>query len=320
MNQKKDVFSLGNAYENMLGNIEEVNKYDYNEEEYVIDINQKNNAHAAVIRQIDSNCEVLDIGCARGLIGKYLKDVKNCVVDGIEYDKEAYKIAKNKNIYRDLFNFSIADLASKDYKSFENLNKKYDFIIFADVLEHLVEPWVVLKNVSKFLKPKGSIIVSIPNIAHIDIIKGLINGDFNYAEFGILDSTHLRFFTACSFIQMVKSIAKNSQVYFDICLCEKVLNKPGYVDKTFEIFNCENNFDEFLVLQNIFKLTLVEKESYVHKKVIAKNNYFEVFKEKCNNILEENQILKNRLNQIENSKRWKFINKIGNWKNKIFRR
>ena len=64
----------------------------------------------------------------------------------------------------DLFNFSIADLASKDYKSFENLNKKYDFIIFADVLEHLVEPWVVLKNVSKFLKPKGSIIVSIPNI------------------------------------------------------------------------------------------------------------------------------------------------------------
>lgn len=321
-------FELGNNNKNMLGFIKEENKYDYDEKDYIFDSNRKNDGHTAVIKQIIDNSEVLDIGCASGLIGKILKEVKHCTVDGIEYDKEAFKVAQSKKIYRDIFNFSISDTTTKNYNTFKELKRKYDFIIFADVLEHLVEPWQVLANISKFLKPNGSIIVSVPNIAHIDIIRGLINGDFNYTELGILDSTHLRFFTASSFADMVKSIGDKNQIYFNIELREKVLIKPTYMndDKVYELFNFNNNLEEFLVLQNIYKLTLVDAKDKAHVKGISKNNnYFDIINEEYTKILEENNNLKNnnqelqtRLNQIENSKRWKFINKLGNLKNKIF--
>lgn len=323
----KDGFFLGNDKNSNLGLKEIENNYDYDPSTYKFDENLQNDGHTAVVRQITNNSEVLDVGCASGLIGYILKEYKQCTVDGVEYDKKAYEIAKSKNIYRDIYNFSISETNSKEYINFVEKSKKYDFIIFADVLEHLVDPWNAIINASKMLKKGGSIIVSIPNISHIDIIKALIDNEFNYTRWGILDSTHLRFFTASSFTNMLKNISEEEKVYFDVKLCEKVLIKPPYFtdDDYFKMFNINNNLEEYLALQNIFKLTLVKDKKQSNYEIKNKNkNIFEKilkdYNEKTDlirSLQEENTELKNnyqntrdQLDKVLNSKGWKLLEKL----------
>ena len=76
-----------------------------------------------------------------------------------------------------------------------SLNKKYDIILFPDVLEHLRYPESILVSVKNNLKTNGYIISSIPNLMNASIIYGLLHGFFTYQDAGILDNTHLRFFT-----------------------------------------------------------------------------------------------------------------------------
>ena len=71
----------------------------------------------------------------------------------------------------------------------------FDYVITADVLEHLVDPWRVVANIRPHLKDGGKVIASIPNIMHVSVMRDLLNGRFRYQEAGILDRTHLRFFT-----------------------------------------------------------------------------------------------------------------------------
>ncbi|PYT05283.1 MAG: glycosyltransferase/methyltransferase, partial [Acidobacteria bacterium] len=83
---------------------------------------------------------------------------------------------------------------------------QYDAIIFGDVLEHLHNPGVVLEKLSRLLKPGGKILLSLPNIANIWIRISLLMGRFNYSRLGILDETHLRFFT----LKTAKQLATDS--------------------------------------------------------------------------------------------------------------
>lgn len=327
-------FFLGSDKASHLGLKELENNYDYDPSTYQFDENVKNDGHTAIVRQINKKSEVLDVGCASGLIGYILKEYKECIVDGIEYDKKAYEVAKNKNIYRDIYNFSISESKSKEYKNFCNENKKYDYIIFADVLEHLVEPWSALINISKMLKKGGSIIISLPNIAHLDIIKALIDNEFNYTRWGILDNTHLRFYTASSFADMIKNIAETYKIYFDVKLCERVLIKPPYFtdDKIFQMFNVNNNLEDYLTLQNIFKLTLVNDKKQANYKIKNKNiDNFEkmltdynskvelienlqiennLLKSQNDNLKIENNNLDEKLQKVLNSKGWKLLEKL----------
>jgi O-antigen biosynthesis protein len=80
----------------------------------------------------------------------------------------------------------------------------YDYIIFADVLEHLLHPENVLTNCKYILSKAGSVWISIPNIAYNGVIIELLNDKFTYRETGLLDNTHLRFFTINSLDKMVK--------------------------------------------------------------------------------------------------------------------
>jgi SAM-dependent methyltransferase len=79
------------------------------------------------------------------------------------------------------------------------IREKFEFIVFADVLEHLQDPGAVLESCHGLLKPKGKIIISIPNIAHFSTRATLLFGQWNYTDRGILDRIHLRFFTKKSF-------------------------------------------------------------------------------------------------------------------------
>ena len=71
----------------------------------------------------------------------------------------------------------------------------FDTVIFADVLEHLIDPWRVLRETTALLSPGGCVIASIPNIQHHRVLRGLMNGRWQYRDRGITDRGHLRFFT-----------------------------------------------------------------------------------------------------------------------------
>jgi len=133
---------------------------------------------------------VLDIGCSIGTLGEQIKRKYGAEVSGIELDERMAKIAKTK-----LDEVIIGDVETIDL---ENLfpPKYFDCIIFADVLEHLKDPWKVLKKATKLLSDEGVVIASIPNIRHYHVIVNLVfRGYWPYRERGIHDKTHLRFFT-----------------------------------------------------------------------------------------------------------------------------
>ena len=137
---------------------------------------------------------ILDLGCGAGNLGKALKQQQNCVVHGVELSREASTIAE-KNLDR-----VWTDNLNRFDPTF--CNRKYDTLVFADILEHLISPWTVLKKFSSVLADDGVIIASIPNVAHPWILQNLKDGLFRYEPAGILDITHLRFFTKTTIFQM----------------------------------------------------------------------------------------------------------------------
>lgn len=135
----------------------------------------------------DENLKVLEIGCACGATLLKIKDLyPNAEVFGIELDENSAKIAKTFADVR-VVNIEDADLGYKE--------GFFDYIIFADVLEHLYNPLRSLKKIKKYLKKDGYIIASIPNVLNYTVILDLLRGNWTYSDAGILDRTHLRFFT-----------------------------------------------------------------------------------------------------------------------------
>ncbi|MGL5694998.1 MAG: methyltransferase domain-containing protein [Peptostreptococcaceae bacterium] len=157
-----------------------------------------------------STVNILEIGCACGSTLLKLKEIyKECNLYGFDINKESTDIAK----HIDNANIQCADIENDDISLEEN---KFDLVILLDVLEHLKDPWELMKKVKKSLKKDGQIIISLPNIMHISIVNSLIQGNWDYQESGILDRTHLRFFTLKSIKEMFQSIDCNMIYYFSI--------------------------------------------------------------------------------------------------------
>ncbi|MEK7570689.1 MAG: class I SAM-dependent methyltransferase [Patescibacteria group bacterium] len=152
-----------------------------------------------VISQVPDKSVCLDVGCWTGNLGKFLKEKKDCIVDGIDVADEPLQKAK-KNGYRETYKINL----NNDPLRLDQL-KKYDVIIFADVLEHLVNPPAILSQMKKKLKTDGTVIISLPNVAFLLNRLLLLFGKWDYREFGTLDKTHLRFYTIDSVQKMVES-------------------------------------------------------------------------------------------------------------------
>ena len=136
------------------------------------------------------NPEILEIGCACG--GTLLRIKNNnpsAELDGIEICEPAAEIAKN-----------FAEVLTADLELLERTDfiGKFDYIIMGDVLEHLFNTDAVLHNVHSWLNQHGKLVVSVPNISHISILLSLLSGQWEYMDSGILDRTHVRFFTVNS--------------------------------------------------------------------------------------------------------------------------
>jgi O-antigen biosynthesis protein len=148
----------------------------------------ENNSLKKMLRLVGVNKRVIDFGCATGYFAQLLTK-KGCKVTGIEINPEAAKVAEQyceQTIVADLDRNSLTKILP---------NQLFDVAIFGDVLEHLRDPWRVLEETQKLLKSDGYVVASIPNIAHGAICLALLQGKFEYTELGILDNTHLRFFT-----------------------------------------------------------------------------------------------------------------------------
>ena len=171
-----------------------------------------------VARKIRKNSRVLEFGPANGRFTKYLTETMYCTVDIVEYDRESGQEAAQ-----------FADKACLGEKEgnieFDFWRKKlqgemYDYILFADVLEHLRNPVKALESCRNFLKPHGSIIISIPNIAHNAIILDLLKNEFSYMDTGLLDRTHVFFFTKKTILSMLQSLG-----YYVYSL-DRIIRKP----------------------------------------------------------------------------------------------
>jgi trans-aconitate methyltransferase len=143
---------------------------------------------------------VLDLGCFCGGTGRWLKRrFPGCEVVGIEMlDKAAAMAAE---AYDRVIVGTLEDL---DFEREQLLPGTFDAIIAADVLEHLFNPWRALQRLRPLLAPQGALFVSLPNIRNLKLMSELAKGQFAYAGAGILDVTHVRFFTRQSAVQMLE--------------------------------------------------------------------------------------------------------------------
>lgn len=159
---------------------------------------EDNNSLTYMIKNIHEGATVLEFGPSTGYVTRYLKEKLNCSVYIVEIDLTSYESAIQYAEEGVLGNI-------EDYIWMERFRSiKFDYIMFADVLEHLYQPWEVLTKAKAFLKEDGKILISIPNIAHNAVIIDLINNKFEYKDTGILDNTHVRFFTYFSLKSMFK--------------------------------------------------------------------------------------------------------------------
>ncbi len=150
-----------------------------------------------VLRREKQPVRILDAGTASGYLGKVWSRNGHSV-SGIEYDPRTAETAREH--YED---FEVADIENFEFP----YRGEFDYIVFADVLEHLRDPAAVVRRCIPALKESGKLIISVPNIANWVIRLGLLFGKFDYMDRGILDRTHLRFFTMRSLRQLMSEVS-----------------------------------------------------------------------------------------------------------------
>lgn len=155
------------------------------------------NSLLLILEQIKPNSVVLEFGPANGRLTRYLKEELNCKVYLVEIDEVAANEALKYG----------EDLVVGDIESYEWLDRyrgfQFDYLIFADVLEHLHNPQEALIKSKLLLKEDGSVLLSVPNFAHNAILINLMNHDFQYNPTGLLDNTHIHMFTKNSLEEMM---------------------------------------------------------------------------------------------------------------------
>lgn len=164
--------------------------------------------------------KIVEIGCSHGALAKAYKLINpNCQYIGIEIEESYIEVAKN---YCDKC-YSV-DIERVDDSFFSTLCDQ-ECWIFGDTLEHLKNPWLILNKISKIMPKNGIIIACIPNAQHWSLQVKLSIGDFRYKNKGLLDKTHLRWFTRQTIIELF------DQADFRIeTILPRIINEPSQND------------------------------------------------------------------------------------------
>jgi 2-polyprenyl-3-methyl-5-hydroxy-6-metoxy-1,4-benzoquinol methylase len=270
------------------------------EHSYSVKINMKteNSSHTKILKKITSSSNVLEIGPGDGSMTNYLKNQLKCTVDCIEID-EKYKEKLSLLARR----ITIADLEKIDYVELIG-EIKYDYIIFADVLEHLYNPWNVLNQMKFFLKEQGSILASIPNISNGAIVLSLMNGFFNYSEKGLLDKTHIRFFTRYSIYELFEKSGLNIKELDTTKIQPENTELYGY----FNHLNLPNSTKDLIYSMKDYDTYQFIVEAKLKNNETKKSEESKNLKFKID--LNEIQILKNEIESFKNSRAYKLAKLI----------
>lgn len=200
-----------------------------------------------VIQYIQPDQRVLELGPATGYLTKYLKEERGCSVHCIEVSETMAREAE-----RYCEKMVIADIDSVSMEEVFD-GHTYDLIVISDVLEHLRQDRKTLNACRKLLSPGGRCILSVPNIAHASIIGELLRGHFEYREEGLLDRTHVNFYTRKSITTLLKecgfSIVSMDRVER---LPEETEFKDSLTDLSFSVQQEILNREDALTYQYIF--------------------------------------------------------------------
>lgn len=148
----------------------------------------------------DAHLKVLDVGCFCGGSGRWIKQkFPGAEVIGIEMLPKAAEVAAP-----DYDKVIVSTFENVDFEAEGLKHGSVDAIIAADVLEHLYNPWQALQRLKPLLAPGGAIYISLPNVRNLNILNALAKGEWQYAGAGILDVTHIRFFTKKQALEMLE--------------------------------------------------------------------------------------------------------------------
>lgn len=161
----------------------EIQKYDYRFAD------NDGSTAAAIVSMVGKNKRVLEIGAGPGSISRVLKDRSGCNITAIEIDPG--HVAELSAFCDAVFSLDLND--ENWAAAFEGV-EKFDTVVAAEILEHLVDPLATLKIAKSLLSQQGQIIVSLPHVGHAAVMACVFNSDFAYQQDGLLDRTHLRFF------------------------------------------------------------------------------------------------------------------------------
>ncbi len=182
--------------------------------------------------------QILEIGCGSGATGMSIKQkFPDVMYVGLDTDKEATEIARPR-----LDRVITSDIEKVHLDSFGLKRGSFDLIICADILEHLYDPWKTLFSLRDYLTSDGKILASIPNVQYINHIINFLHGNWKYEDNGLLDVTHIRFFTLNEIAKMFAGTGYN------ISHCSGVTNPKLNSDKWPNDFD----FGKF-VLKNVTK-------------------------------------------------------------------
>ncbi len=141
----------------------------------------------------------VDVGCATGENGLLIKQkFPNCSVWGVETNRAAAAVASgrlDRVLVGKMEDFNLEELGLK--------KGELDAVLFADVLEHMYDPWRTMVSVREYLSDDGEVVISIPNIRNLTVLVSLVGGTWDYESQGLLDITHIRFFTKTTFERLI---------------------------------------------------------------------------------------------------------------------
>lgn len=279
------------------GNNVEKNKYNFN-----VNLRNNNSVLTKIVHIIGKNKDVLEFGCSSGYLGRALLK-KGCRITGIDINLSALNRARR--YYEKVIS---GDIETLDFSK-KLGNKRFDFLIFADVLEHLKNPKEALLKAHKYLRKDGLLIVSVPNIAHASVRLELLTGDFEYEKLGILDETHLKYFTKKSILRLLDE----SGYFIKNIDCTSMGLSKETIEKFFSSAGLKSdklalnifNQPESLAYQYLISASLIKPPGYSMRGVLswpikAINDTEVLFRKIENDARRE-------INDIYSSRGWKFI-------------
>lgn len=150
--------------------------------------------HGMALSEISVGSRVLDVGCGTGHLGLWIAEQKRCSVVGIEPNPDRASVARGLglSVVNDFLRPDLLDELGA-----------HDYVMFMDVLEHCDDPLSLLALGKRLLAKNGKILISVPNVANWTVRLNLLMGRFDYTEAGIMDSTHLRWFTRRTIVGLI---------------------------------------------------------------------------------------------------------------------